>query len=111
MVRTVAEKLQIKPDSELMFGPSTAEQRALLDPLPDGVAVVDGIERDTSGVAVLFAGSRDELDALRCSAAALDAEGDLDRLPQGKSSRYQPRQHLEACRGVRMDAQRQHLAV
>lgn len=64
MVRTVAEKLQIKPDSELVFGPSTAEQRALLDPLPDGVAVVDGIERDTSGVAVLFAGSRDDLDAL-----------------------------------------------
>ena len=64
MARTVAEKLQIKPDSELLFGPSTPEQRALLDPLPEGVTVVDGIERDTDGVVVMFAGSRAELDAL-----------------------------------------------
>ncbi|HWV48658.1 MAG TPA: DUF3052 domain-containing protein [Microbacterium sp.] len=64
MPRTTAEKLQIKPGTELLFGPSTPEQRALLDPLPEGVAVVDGIHRDTADVAVMFASDRDELDAL-----------------------------------------------
>lgn len=64
MARTIAEKLQIKPNTELLFGPSTPEQRALLDPLPEGVTVVDGIERDTTDVAVMFASDRDELDAL-----------------------------------------------
>ncbi len=64
MVRSIAEKLQIKPNTELLFGPSTPEQRALLDPLPEGVTVVDGIERDTTDVAVMFASDRDELDAL-----------------------------------------------
>lgn len=63
-MRTVAEKLQIKPNSELVFGPSTPEQRALLDPLPDGVEPIVGIEGDTSGVAVMFAHDRAELDAL-----------------------------------------------
>lgn len=64
MPRTPAEKLQIKPGTELLFGPSTPEHRALLDPLPEGVAVVDGIHRDTADVAVMFASDRDELDAL-----------------------------------------------
>lgn len=64
MPRSIAEKLQIKPNTELLFGPSTPEQRALLDPLPEGVTVVDGIERDTPDVAVMFANDRDELDAL-----------------------------------------------
>lgn len=64
MARSVAEKLQIKPNTELLIGPATAEQRALLDPLPDGVAVVDGIDRDTAGVVVMFASNRDTLDAL-----------------------------------------------
>lgn len=64
MARTTAEKLQIKPDSELLLGASTTEQQALLDPLPDGVTVIDGIERDTAGVAVMFASSHDELDTL-----------------------------------------------
>lgn len=63
-MRSIAEKLQIKPNTELLFGPSTPEQRALLDPLPEGVTVVDGIERDTTDVAVMFASDRDELDAL-----------------------------------------------
>ena len=64
MSRSIAEKLQIKPNIELLFGPSTPEQRALLDPLPEGVTVVDGIERDTTDVVVMFASDRDELDAL-----------------------------------------------
>lgn len=64
MARTLAEKLQIKPETELVFGPATAEQRDLLAPLPDGVTVVDGIDRDTDGVAVMFAHNREELDAL-----------------------------------------------
>lgn len=63
-MRSIAETLQIKPNTELLFGPSTPEQRALLDPLPEGVTVVDGIERDTTDVAVMFASDRDELDAL-----------------------------------------------
>ncbi len=64
MARTIAEKLQIKPGTELLLGQSSAEQRGLLDPLPEDVTVVDGIDRDTSGVAVMFAHSRDELDTL-----------------------------------------------
>lgn len=64
MTRTIAEKLQIKPGTEVLFGPSTPQQRALLDPLPEGVSVVDGIDRDTADVAVMFAASREELDAL-----------------------------------------------
>lgn len=64
MARTTAEKLQIKPNTELLFGPSTAEQRALLDPLPEGVSVVNGIDRDTAGVAVMFASNGSDLDAL-----------------------------------------------
>lgn len=64
MPRTVAEKLQIKPNTELLVGTSTSEQRALLNPLPEGVTVVDGIERDTPGVVVMFAHDRIELDAL-----------------------------------------------
>lgn len=64
MARTTAEKLQIKPNSELLLGSRTPEQKQLLDPLPEGVTVVDGIERDTTDVAVAFAGSRNELDRL-----------------------------------------------
>ncbi len=64
MARTVAEKLQIKPNTELLFGPSTSEQRSMLDPLPEGVSVVEGIDRDTTGVAVMFASNRTDLDAL-----------------------------------------------
>ena len=64
MARTIAEKLQIKPGTELLLGQSSPEQRGLLDPLPEDVSVVDGIGRDTSGVVVMFAHSRDELDTL-----------------------------------------------
>lgn len=64
MARTIAEKLQIKPNTEVLFGPSTPEQKKLLDPLPEGVTVVEGIERDTTDVAVMFARSRHELDSL-----------------------------------------------
>lgn len=64
MPRTIAEKLQIKPNTEVLFGPSIPEQRALLDPLPEDVTVVNSIERDTTDVAVMFASDRDELDAL-----------------------------------------------
>lgn len=64
MARSTAEKLQIKPNTEVLFGPSTPEQRAMLDPLPENVTVVSGIERDTTDVAVMFANDRDELDAL-----------------------------------------------
>ncbi|OCG76217.1 DUF3052 domain-containing protein [Microbacterium sediminis] len=64
MTRTVAEKLQIKPGTEVLFGPSTPQQRALIDPLPEGVTVVNGIDRDTTDVAVMFARSREELDGL-----------------------------------------------
>jgi hypothetical protein len=64
MPRTVAEKLQVKPHSELVFGPSTPEQRALLDPLPEGVTQLVGIEGDTDGVVVMFARDREELDGL-----------------------------------------------
>lgn len=64
MPRTTAEKLQIKPNTELLFGPSTPEQRALLDPLPEGVTLVEGIDRDTNDVAIMFAHNSHELDIL-----------------------------------------------
>lgn len=64
MARTIAEKLHIKPGTELLLGPSSPEERAMLDPLPYNVTVVDGIDRDTTGVAVMFAHSRDELGTL-----------------------------------------------
>jgi len=111
--RTIAERLQIKPGAELLLGPSSPEQRTLLDPLPKDVTVVDGNYCDTSGVAVMFAHDRDELDTLLNDVfpQAHGPEGRVDWLPQGQQGRHQPRQHLEACRGVRMDAQRQHLAL
>ncbi|MBP2435592.1 DUF3052 domain-containing protein [Microbacterium amylolyticum] len=63
MPRTVAEKLLIAPESELLLL-ATPEQRTLLEPLPDGVTVADGITRDTEGVAVAFVDDRAGLDAL-----------------------------------------------
>lgn len=67
MPKTVAEKLQIKTGSELLFAGAPG-QRALLDPMPDDVTIVDGIARDTPGVAVAFAESRAELDRLLADA-------------------------------------------
>lgn len=64
MARTTAEKLQIKPHTELLFGPSTPQLRDLLNPLPEGVTVHERIDRDTNDVAVMFAHNRDELDSL-----------------------------------------------
>lgn len=64
MARTIAEKLQIKPGTELLLGHSSPEQRGLLDPLPEDVTVIDGIDRDTTDVVVMFAHDRDELDTL-----------------------------------------------
>lgn len=64
MARTIAEKLQIKPGTELLLGTSSPDQRGLLDPLRADVTVVDGVDRDTDGVAVMFAHGREELDAL-----------------------------------------------
>lgn len=64
MTRTIAEKMQIKPGTELLLGPSSPEERSLLDPLPDDITVIDGIDRDTTGVAVMFAHNRDQLDML-----------------------------------------------
>ncbi|WP_105565190.1 DUF3052 domain-containing protein [Microbacterium halophytorum] len=66
MARTVAEKLQIKPNEELLFE-GTDDQLALLAPLPEGVSVVRGIERDTSDTAFAFAADRARLDELLAS--------------------------------------------
>lgn len=71
VARTIAEKLQIKPDTELLLGPTTPELRALLDPLPAGVTVVQGIDRDTTDVAVMFAHDSAELDGLLRSTFSL----------------------------------------
>lgn len=59
MAKTNAEKLLIKPGSALHLVGGEPEQRALLDPLPSDVRVVDGAE-DTADadVAVLFAPDR-----------------------------------------------------
>lgn len=61
--RTTAEKLQIKPDTEVLLVGGTPEQRALLDPLPEGVTTHDEVVRGTSAVAVLFAVDRAGMDA------------------------------------------------
>ncbi|REJ05148.1 DUF3052 domain-containing protein [Microbacterium bovistercoris] len=63
MPRTTAEKLQIKPGTEVLIA-GTPEQSALLDPLPQGVTAVAGIDRDTADVAVMFAPDAAALDGL-----------------------------------------------
>lgn len=62
MARTTAQKLQVKPDTEILVD-GTAEQRALLDPLPEGVTTHGGLARGSSEVAVLFVEDRAGLDA------------------------------------------------
>ena len=63
--KTVADKLQIKPNTTVWLSPP--ERRSLVEPLPDGVRVVDTIEQAT--VALVFAESaaavREALDANR----------------------------------------------
>lgn len=71
MPRTTPEKLQIKPNSEVVLGPSTPGQRAMLDPMPEGVSIVEGIAGDTAGVVVMFAEDRDELETLLKDALSL----------------------------------------
>lgn len=62
MPRTTAEKLQIKPNTELLLLGGTAEQRALLAPLPQGVTTHEDAARGSSDAAVLFAPDRAALD-------------------------------------------------
>lgn len=68
MAKTVAEKLQIKPGYEVLLADADEGQRALLDPLPENVTAVDGVERATNDVAVLFATDRAALDVRLASA-------------------------------------------
>ncbi|WP_294179738.1 hypothetical protein [uncultured Schumannella sp.] len=49
MTRTPADKLQIKPETELLLDPSTPEQRDKLVSLPERVTLVGGIGRNTEG--------------------------------------------------------------
>lgn len=64
MPRTNAQKLQIKPGDELIYGPGADEHKDLISPLPEDVTEINGIDRDTTGVAVMFATTRNDLDAL-----------------------------------------------
>ena len=58
MTRTVAEKLLVKPGDALSVTGASAEERALLDPLPSGVTEAGAAE---AAVAVVVVRSRDEL--------------------------------------------------
>jgi len=62
MARSVSDKMQIKPHTEVLFHGSRA-QLALLGSLPDGVVVVDGVARATEGVVVVFVDDEATLDA------------------------------------------------
>ena len=66
MARTPAEKLQIRPGTEVLVVGARPERRALLDPLPERVDVVDGAVStdvvDAPQVAVLFAADRGALE-------------------------------------------------
>lgn len=62
MTKTIADKLQIKPGNEVLLSSATPERRALLDPLPEGTSVIDGVTRATTDIAVLFATDRVSLD-------------------------------------------------
>lgn len=68
MKRSVSDKLQISPHTEVLLRGSRA-QLALLGPLPDGVTVVDGVDRDTEGVIVAFLDDRASLDAFLAESA------------------------------------------
>ena len=58
MTRTVAQKLLVKPGDALSVTGASAEERALLDPLPSGVTEAGAAE---AAVAVVVVRSRDEL--------------------------------------------------
>ncbi|WP_062461903.1 hypothetical protein [Demequina soli] len=64
-MKTVAEKLQIKPGDAVLVAGGTPERLALLDPLPAGAA----IGGDAPAVAILFAEDRAALESLLAEAA------------------------------------------
>lgn len=86
-MKTVAEKLQIKADDELLVAGADATQRALLAPLPAGVRVVDGIPHATQGVAVIFAADRSALDAALADALPLLTEARASWIVYPKGNR------------------------
>lgn len=61
MTKTVAEKLQAKPDSVVFFHASE-DQRAAVGPLPEGAR--ETMRPEEAGVVVLFARDRAELDVV-----------------------------------------------
>lgn len=58
MAKTVAEKLLVKPGDALSVEGGTDAERALLEPLPEGVTIAPP---SAAAVAVTFVGTRDEL--------------------------------------------------
>ncbi|MGX5697653.1 DUF3052 family protein [Agromyces soli] len=66
-VRSIAEKLQIKPGDAVAFDGATAHEYALVGPLPDGASTVG--PGDGPDAAVLFARDRAQLDELLAAAA------------------------------------------
>lgn len=73
-MKTIAQKLQIKPGNDVLVAGADATQRGLLEPLPDGVTVTQGIGRATRDVAVIFAADRAALDARLAEALSFLAE-------------------------------------
>ncbi|MBN9215587.1 MAG: DUF3052 domain-containing protein [Microbacterium sp. SCN 70-200] len=73
-MKTIAEKLQIKPGNDVLIAGADASRRSLLDPLPDGVTVTEGIGRAVRDVAVIFAADRAALDARLAEALPFLAE-------------------------------------
>lgn len=63
MPKSVAEKLLISPGGEVLVDAAEAALLSLLDPLPERSVLVHGIDRSTSGVAVVFVDDRAALDA------------------------------------------------
>ena len=65
---------ETEPRNDVLVAGADATQRGLLEPLPDGVTVTQGIGRATRDVAVIFAADRAALDARLAEALSFLAE-------------------------------------
>lgn len=87
MTKTIAEKLQVKSGNEVLIGGASPEQRALLEPLPEGATAVEGVTRATKDVAVIFASDRATLDEQLAESLPLLADARAPWIAYPKANR------------------------
>ena len=88
MTKTIAEKLQIKPNTTVWL--SDPARLPLLTPMPDGVREADAMA--TASTAVLFAedAARHPLAAHQARRRPGQARRALGRVSEGQQGRHQP---------------------